>query len=213
MEVFIYDMIGPDFMGMVSAKSIRDQLAKAGGAPVNLRINSPGGDVFEAVAIRAALTEYAGGVTTFVDGLAASAASWVGMVKNANLVMAEGSMMMVHNAMSLAYGYAADLRKQADLLDSVTNDAAAVLSSKSGQPLDTIKAWMTAETWMTAQEAVNNGLANEVAKYPIEPAAIKNGMFRNTPPQLLANELPRERHRRAAEAYAVNRIRLTRAAM
>lgn len=209
MQIFIYDDIGPDYAGLVSAKSIREQIKQAGAEPIELRINSYGGDVFEAVAIRTALMEHKAGVSTFVDGVAASCASWVGMV-GGPLVMAEMSRLMVHNAMAFGFGYSADLRSLADRLDGASKDIATVLANHSGKSVDEALAWMEAETWFTAEEAVNLGLATEKTSTKATPALTKNGRFRNTPKELLADELPRERQRKATECYMANRLRLTR---
>ena len=93
-EIMLYDEIGP---WGVSAKAFTSILVSAGAGPVNVRINSPGGDVFDGLAIHNALKAHRGGVTTQVDGLAASAASYIAMAGD-KVGMAESSMMMIHDA-------------------------------------------------------------------------------------------------------------------
>ena len=128
---------------------------------IRLLINSPGGDVWDGVAIMNILAAHPARVTAVVQGLAASAASFIAVGVD-ELVMNPGSMLMIHDASTVAYGWAEDLRQMADLLDKVSDNIAGMYASKAGgTPVD----WrekMRAETWYTADEAVTAGLADRV---------------------------------------------------
>jgi len=163
-EIFIYDAIFVDsfFETGVSAKSIRDELAKV---PENervlVRINSPGGDVFEAAAIFTMLSQHKGGVDVQIDGVAASAGSYIAMVGD-TVTIADGAMMMIHNAHTFAFGDSRDMRSAADLLDKVTENIVRAYAAKSDLSEKDVAAAMDDETWYTAAEAVDAGLADEV---------------------------------------------------
>ena len=96
-EIFIYDEIGPDWAGMVAAKPIRSKLELLKGTPVALRVNSPGGSVWEALGIYNAIAEH-GDVTAYIDGLAASAGSYVTLAAKKTII-AENALYMLHQVM------------------------------------------------------------------------------------------------------------------
>src|SRR5690606_35651076 len=127
-ELVIFGPIG-SFEGEVSARAVRDHLRATRG-DVLLRINSPGGDVFEAVAIHSLLREH-GRVTARVDGLAASAASVIAMAGK-RIEMAQGALMMVHHAHGLGLGNADDFRKLAATLDKVDEQLIGIYASRTG---------------------------------------------------------------------------------
>ena len=182
-ELWIYDVIGEDFFGEgVTPKSVRDQMKSMDKAePLLVRINSPGGSVFDGVAIKTLLEEWQAGVSVQVDGIAASAASYIAMA-GSTISMASGSMLMIHNPWSVVVGNASDMRKEADLLDRVGDQLAAAYATKSGASLDQIKAALEAETWYTADEAVAAGLADAVLSSPAKAFTIPTAMgYRNAP--------------------------------
>jgi ATP-dependent protease ClpP protease subunit len=156
----------------ISAQEFVDELAGISGA-VEVHINSPGGDAFDGITIYNALAAR-DQVTTVVDGLAASAASVIAMAGQKR-VMSPGAMMMIHDALALCIGNAADMRETAILLDKVSDNIASVYAAHTGTPLADWRKAMVAEGWYTAQEAVDAGLAHEVAKRPAgdgaDPAA------------------------------------------
>lgn len=166
-ELWIYDVIGEDFFGEgVTPKAVRDQLQKMDKTePLLVRINSPGGSVFDGVAIKTLLDEWPAQVNVQVDGIAASAASYIAMAGD-TVTMANGSMMMVHMPWSVVVGNASDMRKEAELLDKVGDQLAMAYATKSGQSMDVVKAALEAETWYTADEAVQHGLADAVLSSP-----------------------------------------------
>lgn len=164
-EIMLYDVIGEDawFGGGVSAKAFRDAVKSVKTTEIDLRLNTPGGDVFECVPMVAALDEFKkkGKVNVFVDGLAASCGSVIAMTGN-RITMAEGSFMMVHDPYSFALGNADEMMRKADLLEKIKDDIVKAYRRQSSLSIDKIAEMMTEETWMNAQEAVENGFAHEV---------------------------------------------------
>lgn len=167
-DVYLYDVIDP-YWG-VDAKSFTELLASLKGKPVNLRINSPGGDVFEARAMATAVRQH-GNVDTYIDSLAASAATYVALAGK-TVHMATGAFFMIHQAWTFAYGNSADLRTTAGLLDKIDASIVADYQNKSGQTIEQIQQWMADETWFTAQEAKDNGFIDLIMdSQPASPAA------------------------------------------
>jgi lambda family phage portal protein len=170
-EVQVTDFIGDwidDFFGFgVTAKSFVDQLSALPAAvkTIKVHINSPGGDVFGAINIANALRDQRMSkgrkVETYVDGLAASAATLVAMAGDP-VRIADNGLFMVHNPWSMAVGNAAEMRKNADVLDEVRNTLVATYQWHAELSDEELIALMDAETWMTAQEAVDKGFADEV---------------------------------------------------
>lgn len=135
---------------------------------IQLHINSPGGLVFEAVTILNQLRQHSARVVAIVDGLAASAASYIAVGAD-EVIMAPNTQLMIHDAWGLAIGNAADMRGTADLLDRLSNNIAAIYASKAGGTTEDWRTAMLAESWYSAQEAVDAGLADSVLG--AEPAA------------------------------------------
>ncbi|MCF3101432.1 Clp protease ClpP [Streptomyces roseoverticillatus] len=159
-EIAIYDEIG--YWG-VTASDFIAELKTVNSSEITLRLNSPGGEVFDGIAIMNALRSHSARVTTHVDGIAASIASVIAMAGD-RIVMQPHSQMMIHDGSGLCIGNAADMREMADLLDKQSDNIAAIYAERAG---GTVKQWRTkmlAETWYSAQEAVEAGLADEVAK-------------------------------------------------
>lgn len=129
-EVAIYDEIGA--YG-VSAKGFLAELgALPEGTPVDLRLNSPGGSVFDAVAIHNAIKRHAGTVTVWIDGIAASAASYIAMAGD-EIVMPENAFLMIHDPAGLVMGTAEDMRAMAEALDKVKGSLVSGYAAKSGR--------------------------------------------------------------------------------
>jgi ATP-dependent protease ClpP protease subunit len=181
-EVSIYDEIGA--YG-VSAKSFLAELgALPGDDPLTLRLNSPGGSVFDAVAIYNALKRHAGPVSVWIDGIAASAASYVAMAGD-EVVMPENAFLMIHDPSGVVFGTADEMRAMAEALDKIKGSLVAGYAAKSGGPEDDIAALMAKETWLDAAEAVELGFADRLAE-PVRIAArFDVGQFRNAPPGLV----------------------------
>ena len=181
-EVAIYDEIGA--YG-VSAKGFLAELgALPEGTPVDLRLNSPGGSVFDAVAIHNALKRHEGTVTVWIDGIAASAASYIAMAGD-EIVMPENAFLMIHDPAGLVMGTAEDMRAMAEALDKVKGSLVSGYAAKSGRTPEDVSALMAAETWFDASDAVAQGFADRLIE-PIRIAArFDIGRFRNAPPDLV----------------------------
>lgn len=158
--VYVYDAIG---MWGIEASPFVAAVRGISASRLNLRINSPGGDVFDARAMAAALNDFEGHITAHVDGLSASAASFLMMAAD-EIVMADGAFVMIHNAWGLTMGNAEEHRGQAALLDKVDGAIVADYVARTKKPEAEIREMMAAETWFTAQEAVDAGFADRVAE-------------------------------------------------
>lgn len=158
--VYLYDSIDTYF-GINAELFVKDFNAIT--APtIHLRINSPGGDVFDGRAIATAIAQHKSNVIAHVDGLAASAASYIAVAAD-SVEMALGSFLMIHNAWTIAAGNAEELTATALLLQKIDGSLAANYAEKTGQTIAQIEKWMAAETWFTAEEAVEEGFADKVS--------------------------------------------------
>lgn len=160
-EILIYDVIGMWFMD-TDALSVANQIRDLDTDEIRVRINSPGGDAFDGIAIYNALRSHPANVTVVVDGLAASAASVIAMAGD-EIVMGTGSQMMIHLPWMFTEGDAGELRKDANRLDKMTDSLASIYAKQAG-----VGDWLTlmaAETWFTAGEAVSAGLATRVDEH------------------------------------------------
>lgn len=165
LELIIYDQIGAGwFSEGVTAKDVKAKLDAAGDVrKIIMRLNSPGGDVFEGSAIYSLLAQHPAEVECFVDGLAASAAFTIAMAAD-TIHISEAALMMMHNAWGLAMGDASEMRKTADVLDKIGASMRGIYAKRSGKSEDEIQTLMDAETWLTAAEAVDAGFADDVIK-------------------------------------------------
>lgn len=160
--VRIYAEIGDSWWGdSVSAGEFARQLDRLDVETINLRINSPGGDVYDGIAIANSLRAHKARVVATVEGLAASAASFIATAAD-ELVMARNAELMVHDAWGLVVGNAGDVRKLADRLDAVSDNIASMYAAKAGGEVAEWRDVMRAETWFSADEAVAAGLADRV---------------------------------------------------
>jgi len=151
-HVYVNDVI--DSYWGASAASLITALAGQQDKTVHLHINSPGGDVFEARAMAAAVVAHPGQVIAHIDGICASAATYLALACN-EVRMTDGGLFMVHNSWTLAYGNKTELRSTADLLDKIDGTIIADYARKTGASTDTVVAWMDATTWFTAAEALD----------------------------------------------------------
>jgi ATP-dependent protease ClpP protease subunit len=157
--LYIFDEINP--MWGIGAQQVVDQLKTIDASQIDVHINSPGGNVFDGIAIMNALRNHKANVTVKVDGLAASIASVIAMAGD-SIVMSLGSQMMVHNPSGFAMGDAKTMRELADTLDKSRASIASIYADRAGGTVDAWGTAMDAETWYTAQEAVDAGLADKV---------------------------------------------------
>lgn len=158
-EILIYDAIDSMF-GVSAADFVRD-LAKIDAPAITVRINSPGGSVFDGIAILNALRGHDAKITTVVDGVAASIASVIAMGGD-EIVMNKNSQMMIHNAWDLVIGNADELQAAADRLRQFSENLASIYADRAGGSVADWQGLMDAETWYTADEAVAAGLADLV---------------------------------------------------
>lgn len=170
-EVWLYDEIG--FWG-VSSEMFCRALAEIDAAEILLRVNSPGGDVFDGTAMYNALVDHPAYVTCRVEGLAASAASFIAQAAD-RVVMGRGAELMIHDASGFCIGNAADMGEMAAILDRVSDGIAGIYHDRAGGSAKSWRDTMRGEQWYTADEAVTAGLADEVMAAPkkrgAEPAA------------------------------------------
>lgn len=156
-RLYIYGEIGP---WGVRAKDVLQVLSELTG-PVEVHINSMGGSVFEGLAIYQALREYAHNVTVVVDGLAASAASFIMLAGN-TIEVGLAAHVMIHEASAVCMGTAAEMRATAEMLTKCTKSIASLYAKRSGTPADEWLTAMAAETWYVGQEAIDAGLADAI---------------------------------------------------
>lgn len=157
-EVSIYDEIG--YWGVSAADFVTD-LNGISAKNITLRINSPGGDVQDGLAMLNALRQHPANVHVIVDGWAVSAASFIAMAGD-RISMAPNAMMMIHDAAGMCYGNAADMQEMSELLAKHSDNIASVYARRAGGTVEDWRAVMQAETWYTDQEAVDAGLADEI---------------------------------------------------
>jgi ATP-dependent Clp protease, protease subunit len=165
LELLVYEDIGADWWSGegVTAKTVKQEIDAAGVfSNITVRINSPGGDAFEGVAIFNLLRAQGKPIAVFVDGIAASAASIVAMAGDTR-VMGSGAMLMIHNAWSSCVGYAEDMRKMAEVLDGVSASVAETYITRAGLTAEKAKELMDGESWLGAAAAVELGLATGIA--------------------------------------------------
>ena len=180
-SLYIYDVISSDWG--VSALSVVDAITQAGDAPVlNVYINSPGGDVFESRAIMAAIDRFPGKTVAHIDSLCASAATSIALSCD-EVNMNQGALFMVHNASGMVWGDKTAMRDTADLLQKVELSIIKDYTSKTGKPDAEIAALMDAETWMSADQAKENGFIDNVVEAKAKAKNAWNlSAYKNAPP-------------------------------
>lgn len=221
--ITMFDVIGEDWWtgGGVTAKRVSAALRQIGERDVVVKINSPGGDLFEGIAIYNLLRKHPASVRIEVMGWAASAASIIAMAGD-EIVMGLGTFMMVHNAWGVVVGNRHDMRDAADLFDSFDGAIADIYEARTGQKRSDIEKLMDAETFMGPSEAVEKGFADAVddgmelpdaeasgsdrglmARRKTEAALAKAGFSRSARAEMLAEmgiqgAAPRDASRHAA---------------
>jgi ATP-dependent protease ClpP protease subunit len=162
-EVMLYDEVG-GWLGATADEFIAD-LRGITAPNLRVRVNSPGGSVFEGIAIANALRSHPAQVTVQVDGIAASIASVIAMAGD-RIEMAPNTMLMIHDATSICMGNAADMDEMAELLDLISDNIADAYAARAGGTRDEWRARMKAETWYLPEDAVAAGLADEAVQTP-----------------------------------------------
>ena len=157
-EILLYGDVGYDIV----ARDVIDQLAAANGEPVTVRLNSGGGDAYEGIAVMNALRGYAGSVTVIIESLAASAASLIAAGSGGRIVARPYAEVMIHNSWTMQMGNSADMTKAIADLERTDLKQAAIFAERAG---GTVEEWLeriNAETWFTAQEALDAGLIDVI---------------------------------------------------
>lgn len=190
-EITIFDSIGATWDGEgVTAKQFIADLKAIKAEKITLLVNSPGGSVFDGLAIYNALVASGAEITGKVMGVAASAASFILMACK-RIVMPENSFLMIHNASSIAWGDASAMRETADWLDKIGDSIVNIYATRTGKSVEAIKSWLDAETWFSAAEAKEHGFADEVgasfnatAQFEVDklPENVRRAFNSATPP-------------------------------
>ena len=186
-EVMIFDEIG---LWGVTAKDFATALKEIPeDHAITVRINSPGGSVFDGYAIFNALKARSAQITTKIEGLAASMASVIALA-GSKVTAAANSIVMIHNPWSGVSGDSDDLRKMADLLDKLTGQLVGIYAAKTGLPEADVRAAMDAETWFTGAEAKEWGLVDDLTDEIQAVASFDVSRFRNAPKALAEKPAP-----------------------
>jgi ATP-dependent Clp protease protease subunit len=161
-EIYIYEAIGEGWFGGITAKSFSDSMRELGSvSALDIYINSPGGSVFDGIAIFNQIKRHpAAEKIVHIDGIAASIASVIAMA-GTEIRIADNGMFMIHDPWGVTVGTADEMRKQADALDKIRGTLLDTYVAKTGGDAKQISQWMTDETWMTADESVERGFATK----------------------------------------------------
>ena len=180
-EVRLYGEVGPAWAGMIDDVSVIRMLDEIDARKIHVRLNSPGGDYFMGVSISNAFRRHQAKIIVHVDALAASAASVIAMGAD-RVVMHPGSLLMIHQAWSVSMGNADDMAKAADALRKVDDSLRDIYHRKTGMDKAKLKQLIEAETWMSAEEAVAMGFADETDSTPTGAMAkVPDGWYARTP--------------------------------
>lgn len=178
----LYGEIGPSWAGMIDDTAVIQALeSMKDSKKIHVRLNSPGGDYFLGVSISNALRRHQAKVIVHVDALAASAASVIAMGGD-RVIMHPGSLMMVHRAWSITMGNSADFTKAAETLNKVDENMIDVYHKRTGLAKSKLRSLVDAETWMTGEEALQYGFADEADTQPTGASAkVPIGWYARTP--------------------------------
>lgn len=183
-EVFIFDEIG--FFGVSADRFVRD-LSAIKSKNIDLRLNTPGGNVFEGMAIFNALKAHPAEITTHIEGLAASIGSVIALA-GSTINIAKNAFMMIHQSFTIALGNAEELRREAGILDKIDNAIADIYSEHTGETMATIMGLMEDETWFTAEEAEDIGLADNIIGEATEENQFDLSIFNHAPKLLMQSK-------------------------
>ncbi len=177
-EIYLYDVIGEDFFGGISAKMFADEMNKLKAVKnIDVRINSPGGNVFDGFTMYTLLKSSKANVNVYVDGLAASIASVIAMAGDSIEISATG-MMMIHDPSGMTFGTSQDHRKQADLLDKIRDQIVDVYESRTGMDKTAIADMMAGEKWFNPQEAMDGKFADRIGADAAIAACLRPDLFK-----------------------------------
>lgn len=208
-DVYVYDVIGDDYYGGVSAKEFVSQVSALDVDVIHLHVNSPGGDVFAGVAMGVALRQHQAKVIAYIDGQAASAATRLTAAAD-EVRIAAGAFYMIHNSWTIAAGDTRELAKTSKLLADVDQSIIADYEGKTKQTAEQLQSWMNETTWFNADDAVKYGFADSVIDSA--PAKAQNrwnlAAYDNVPKALTEREPTIEQRALALRASAERRLAL-----
>jgi len=184
-EVYIYDQIGANFWGDgISANQFKDDLKSLGQVDlIRVRVNSPGGVMFDGIAMYNLLKSHPARIEVDIDGMALSAASVIAMAGD-EIRIASNAMMMIHNPQGAAYGDSSALRDTADLMDQAKVGLVNTYVQRTNIDASSIETMMDAETWFTAAEAVESGFADSVTGELAVAACFDPSQFARVPDKI-----------------------------
>lgn len=163
-EIVIYSEIGETFWGEgVSAKSFSEELKELPKSvkQIDVRLNSPGGDVFDGIAIYNRLKQHPANVTVYIDGLAASIASIIALAGD-EVILGEGALLMIHKPMSGVWGNSTEMEEMISRLDDVEEQLVGIYRRKTGLDRSEIKSMLAKETWIEAEDALSMGFVDKI---------------------------------------------------
>jgi ATP-dependent Clp protease, protease subunit len=184
-EVFVYGDIGGWFDG-VSAEDFAREIGALDVGTINIRLNSPGGLVFDGIAIYNAIASHKANIIVHIEGVAASIASVIAMAGD-EIRIGEAATVMIHKPWSIVMGDAESMRKEAEVLDTLEGGILDIYAARTGKSLDELKTMVAAETWLRGQDAVDAGFADVMvpAKKKEKPAkSALLALYNNTPADL-----------------------------
>ena len=184
-DVYIFDEIGT--FGL-TAQSFIEEIKSYKDTPMSLHINCVGGDVFEGMAIYNVLKKRTARTTVYIEGIAASMGSVIALAGD-EVVMAENSLFMIHNAWGGAMGEATEIRKTAALLDKISGEIADIYTKKTNLPYNKVKEMMDEETWLSADEAFNLGFIDSISDAIKVAAKYDVSKFKNITDKEIQNKL------------------------
>jgi ATP-dependent Clp endopeptidase proteolytic subunit ClpP len=190
-SIYLFDAVDKWFG--VSAQTIQDAMQGAEDADeINVYINSPGGSVFEGYAMINLLKSYKGTVNTYTYGMAASMGAILTQVaaeKGGKRYMSDDSAMMIHGASTITWGNVKNIESTLEMLTIINDQIAAKFTATTGQPADTVKEWLSKDTWFSPQQALDNGLIDSIT---LAPSASITAMFGGAAPTPPAHTPPAE---------------------
>lgn len=184
-DVYIFDEIGT--FGL-TAQSFIEEIKSYKDTPMSLHINCVGGDVFEGMAIYNVLKKRTARTTVYIEGIAASMGSVIALAGD-EVIMAENSLFMIHNAWGGAMGEATEIRKTAALLDKISGEIADIYTKKTNLPYNRVKEMMDEETWLSADEAYNLGFIDSISDAIKVAAKYDVSKFKNITDKEIQNKL------------------------
>lgn len=161
-DLYMYGSIGSGWFADISSKEVKYQLSQIKAKTINVHINSPGGDVFESVAIHNLLKNHKAEINVYIDGLAASGASVIAMAAD-KIIMPKNTMMMIHKAWTFAAGNAKELRKIADDLEKIDTAVTESYTSRFVGERSELERLFDEESWLTAEDCLTLGFADEIS--------------------------------------------------